>query len=459
MDVIVNKKYKRVIQLELNEISHEIISQLTANGLLPSFSYINEQWKFLQTTSETEYNHIEPWIQWVTAHTGKTLAEHELFHLSDAHKLKHPQIWETLSQHSIQSAIIGSMNATRGNTKGGIFIPDPWALHNDTFPEDLAPLWALLASKVQQHATCKKVPLSQLLQAHKICQNFGVSKKMYLRIIQQLIQQKINPKNKWKLAAIFDLFLTEIFDYILKTTDFGFYTLFLNSIAHYQHHYWRNFDSMPFSPDIKCNDIKPDHDPITYGYKIYDKILGNIIKQSDGDTLIIVLSGLSQVPYAEKESEGGMNYYRLNNHNDFAKSLGLPGEAYPMMSRDWQYRYVSKEDRENFLQVTEQLTINSEPLFKISEHTEGYFYIETAYTKGISKADIILRSKQPWVRFTQLFTNIAVKSGHHTGVGNLWISDPDAITTTGNTIPLKNIYSLGVKALTHEAPESLTSHE
>jgi hypothetical protein len=274
MEVIVNKKYKKVVQLELNEISYDIISQLihTKNSL-PSFSYINNNWKYLQTVSETEYSNIEPWIQWVTVHTGKTLEEHEIFHLSDAHKLKFPQIWETLSQHSIASGIVGSMNVTRGKTNGGIFIPDPWAQHNDTFPKELAPLWEVIASKAQQHATCKKTSVSQLLQVHKICKKLGVSKKMYLLIIQQLIQQKFNPKKKSKLAAIFDLFLAEIFNNVFRTTDYGFYTLFVNAIAHYQHHYWRAFDKRPFSPDIRYGDINSEDDPISYGYKIYDKIL------------------------------------------------------------------------------------------------------------------------------------------------------------------------------------------
>lgn len=447
MDIVLNKKYKRVIQLELNEISCEIISQLIASNALPSFAYISKHWKYLQTTSETEYKNIEPWIQWVTAHTGKTLTEHQIFHLSDVHKLKYPQIWETLSQHSIQSAIIGSMNATRRNTDGGVFIPDPWAQQNDTFPNELKPLWEIIASKVQQHATAKKISISTFFETYKICRKLKISKKMYYLIIKQLIQQKFNSKNKWKLAAIFDLFLAEIFNHLLKTTNFGFYTLFLNAIAHYQHHYWRSFDSTPFSANIKYHDIELNHDPITFGYKIYDKILENIIKYSSDDTLIIVVSGLSQVPYTEKEIEGGMNYYRLNNHKNFVQSLNLNGEVYPMMSRDWQYRYISTQDKENFLHSMSQLTINSEALFKISEHTQGYFYIETAYTKNITDKDIIFRGNQPWMQFNILFTNIATKSGHHTGIGNLWISDPEAITTTSNQIPLKDIYTIVLRAL------------
>jgi hypothetical protein len=47
--------------------------------------------------------------------------------MSDAHNLKQKQIFETLSEHGLESGIVGSMNTIRGNTQGGFFLPDPWA--------------------------------------------------------------------------------------------------------------------------------------------------------------------------------------------------------------------------------------------------------------------------------------------------------------------------------------------
>ncbi|WP_304986018.1 hypothetical protein [Coxiella-like endosymbiont] len=119
--------FKRIIQFELNEVSKIAVDTLITKGKLPHFKQINEQWNYLETTSEYTYELLEPWIQWITAHTGKTFSEHQIFHLSDAVHLKHPQIWETLSAQGIESGIVGSMNALRGKTKGGFFflIPGP----------------------------------------------------------------------------------------------------------------------------------------------------------------------------------------------------------------------------------------------------------------------------------------------------------------------------------------------
>ena len=41
----------------------------------------------------------------------------------------------------------------KGAAKDGIFFPDPWAKDGKTNPVDLQPLWNLVASKVQTHAT------------------------------------------------------------------------------------------------------------------------------------------------------------------------------------------------------------------------------------------------------------------------------------------------------------------
>lgn len=446
----VNKKYKRVIQLELNEISADVVGKIiNEHKELKNFAKLNREWKFLQTSSETEYDNIEPWIQWVTVHTGKELSEHKIFNLSDVHKLRHKQIWEKLSEHGVESGIIGSMNTIRRETRGGVFFPDPWAQNNETYPEEIKPLWKFIAKKVQQHAT-SKLSYKELIEAMRICKQMGLPPGLYVKVINQVIHQKLNSRTKWKLAGIFDLFLSEIFKSTLKKTDFGFYTLFLNSIAHYQHHYWRAFDTKPFSPIIKYNDIRKKDNPVLFGYKIYDKIIGDVLKlvADDKDTLIIILSGLSQVPYTLQEDEGGMNYYRLNNHKMFAKMIGLTGEVFPMMSRDWQYKYKTHAEREKALQVLASALVNGEKLFILTESTEGYIYIETAYTKGVDKNTLVNVSGKPLGLFHDLFTNIAVKSGHHTGTGNLWISDPNAIDiSSGEIIPLTEVHNLGLKAL------------
>src|SRR4026207_498000 len=73
----------RLLLLELNEVNFEFVEAYTRRGELPNFAALFQQHGFTRTTSETSYEQLEPWIQWVTAHTGKSLAEHSVFRLGD----------------------------------------------------------------------------------------------------------------------------------------------------------------------------------------------------------------------------------------------------------------------------------------------------------------------------------------------------------------------------------------
>ena len=69
---------------------------------------------------------VEPWIQWVSAHTGLTLAEHGIFRLGDIVSHELPQIWEQLEESGLRVGAISPMNAKHRLHKPAFFVPDPW---------------------------------------------------------------------------------------------------------------------------------------------------------------------------------------------------------------------------------------------------------------------------------------------------------------------------------------------
>lgn len=438
--------FKRIIQFELNEVSKIAVDTLIAKGKLPHFKQINEQWTYLETTSEYTYELLEPWIQWITAHTGKTFAEHQIFHLSDAVHLKHPQIWETLSAQGIESGIVGSMNALRGETKGGFFFPDPWSKKGATYPQNIQPLWDLISKKVQSHATAS-ITFSDLWKSLKICRAFKFPFSLYQRIAYQLISQKLDPFMRWKLPGIFDLFLTQIFKWLLSVSNYSFYTLFLNACAHYQHHYWRNFQPELFNKKIKSPDCQPHHDPLTYGLELYDNIIALALELAkDPETLVLIVTGLSQVPFTEKENEGGMNYYRLYDHKALLKKLSLNNyRVVPLMSRDWQIEAKMQSELDQAKIRLSHLSVNNHPLFRITQNTPCSLFIETAFTKGIQEETEIRDLKKSIGSFINYFCNIAVKSGHHQGIGSIWSSAN--LPFDNPQIPLTTLYPFTLETL------------
>ena len=73
----------KIILLGLNELNFEYIASYCKKGYLPTFNRLINDYGYTQTTSESEYKLLEPWIQWVTVHTGQTYNEHKVFRLGD----------------------------------------------------------------------------------------------------------------------------------------------------------------------------------------------------------------------------------------------------------------------------------------------------------------------------------------------------------------------------------------
>ncbi len=441
--------FKRVIQFELNELSTAAIMHDIKQKKLNNFKKILEEWCCLETTSEQKYQHLEPWIQWISAHTGKTFAEHQIFHLSESARLQHPQIWETLSQFGLDSCIVGSMNAHRGGSQGGFFFPDPWSKDGETHPESIQPLWNLISSKVKTHATA---PLTKrdLWKGFLLCQQFKLPLSLYTTIFKQLVTQKLFPLKKWRMPAIFDWFLTEIFRYLLKADQCRYYTLFLNACAHYQHHYWRHFQKELFDSSINSPDCGKHDNPLSYGLRQHDKVVQLAIEYAKNpENLVIIATGLSQVPYTIAESQGGENYYRLLHHQRLLTQLDLADcRALPLMSRDWQVVADNKKALDRAKEALAHLKIMGKNLFRIEKNTDNSLFIETAVTQHINPDEsIIFKNNHDLGAFKKFFRKTAIKSGHHCGRGSLWLSQAPKNINNTESLPITQLYSLTLNAL------------
>jgi hypothetical protein len=67
--------HKPLVLLALNEINFDIARQYVDKLDLQGFRAVFNG-ELHSTSSEAEYEKLEPWIQWVSAQTGKTASEH-----------------------------------------------------------------------------------------------------------------------------------------------------------------------------------------------------------------------------------------------------------------------------------------------------------------------------------------------------------------------------------------------
>ncbi len=86
----------------MNEINFSFVEKYIKEGKeLPNFMKIL-QMQSCRTISENKYELLEPWIQWVSAHTGKTFEEHNIFRLGDIVNSDVDQILKRLKEKDTQ---------------------------------------------------------------------------------------------------------------------------------------------------------------------------------------------------------------------------------------------------------------------------------------------------------------------------------------------------------------------
>ena len=145
----------RLLLIELNEVNFEFVRRYVAKGELPTLAGLLDLHGCQETTSESKYEHLEPWIQWVTAHTGQTFAEHGVFRLGDIVDRDIDQVWERLEREGKRVGAVSPMNAKNRTRQAAFFVPDPWTKTQVSGDRSLHLLAQALSQAVGDNASNK----------------------------------------------------------------------------------------------------------------------------------------------------------------------------------------------------------------------------------------------------------------------------------------------------------------
>jgi hypothetical protein len=65
-----------------------------ALGELPNFERFYNEAEVHETEADERAPNLEPWIQWITVHTGIPYRDHGIQRLGDGHELNEPSLWD-----------------------------------------------------------------------------------------------------------------------------------------------------------------------------------------------------------------------------------------------------------------------------------------------------------------------------------------------------------------------------
>ncbi|MUH73686.1 alkaline phosphatase family protein [Psychrosphaera haliotis] len=429
---------KNVILVEFNELVPHLVDKFMAEGHLPNFKRLADKSRCFVTDAAQSGEDLNPWIQWVTVHTGLTPEEHTVYRLNEADKCKGKYIWDDLSAQGKSSLIFGSMNGYITDSFKGTYLPDPW----DTLTqpsEKLKNYAEFIKAYVQGNPANSKVSAVQFLSF--MVQN-GLSFKTCLKIAKQLIIEKFDAKKKWRRAGLLDWIQLDVFRHLYKKERPTLATIFSNSTAHIQHTLWKE----SFPEEFGGNTAKTMSDnPMLISYINHDKLLGDILKLADENTEIALCTALSQQPYTKNEK----CFYHINDFNKLVSTLSIPGNPkyIPVMAEQFHIKFDSKE----------AVNVAFEHLSQFEMLNDSYFYEgsnkvfsmsideNTIHIKNRCSTEVkqgaIFRSSitEESFSFYDLFYKMDdQKTGIHHPHGIFWITSSNK-DTVNTIIPLEEV--------------------
>ncbi|MES1261397.1 MAG: alkaline phosphatase family protein, partial [Acidobacteriota bacterium] len=283
-----------VILLEFNELCPTLMTEFIAGGHLPNFSRLYDEAFVYVSDAEAKAPALEPWIQWITVHTGLTHEQHGVYDLGDGHKVRAPRVWDLLKRAGKTSWICGSMNTDFEKPFEALFLPDPWSAGVRPFPEkEFAPYYDFVSRNVQEY-TRDRVPLSHAdyLAFLRFMVAHGLSLSTATETAAQLMRERTNRQTRWQRATILDRLQWDVFTWYQKRYNPDFSTFFLNSTAHFQHMYWRNMQPDLFQVKPTAEEQAEHEDSILTGYQNMDEIVGKCLKSFGDRSTIILASAL-----------------------------------------------------------------------------------------------------------------------------------------------------------------------
>jgi len=456
-------KERAVIVLEFNELSPVLMRRFIDAGHLPNFRRLHDEARVWVTEAEERPPFLEPWIQWITVHSGESYHEHRVFNLDEGHTSPAPRLWDLASQAGLRSWICGSMNVAVAPDFQGWMLPDPWTTHVAPRPAELLPYFEFVRRHVLEH-TNDQVPVTHAdrLRFVTFMARHGLSAATAWAIVRQLAGERLDPRSRWRRAVLLDRLQFDLFRWHWQRERPAFSTFFLNSTAHFQHFYWRNLEPALFRVPPTDAEQRALADAVLFGYRQMDALVGECLAFAGNDAAIVLCTALSQQPCLTYEESGGKVIYRPR---DFERLLAFAGvtsshRVAPVMAEEFHLYLQSTAEAVEAERRLAAMRVGDRPALVIRRDGSGLFC--GCKIHGALEEDAgISTPTGARARFFDLFYQVeGVKSGMHHPDGLLWIRTPERIHVVHREpLPLTEVFPallalLGLPAPRRRTPEA-----
>ena len=421
-----------VIVLEFNELTPSLMDRFIGEGSLPGFERLRRESIVCVSDAEEDPPFLEPWVQWVTVHTGLSRAEHKVADLDEGPQLRVPRVWDLVSDAGKKVWVCGSMNAgIQGNGINGLFLPDPWTTSVEPYPQALfRPYYHFVRSYVQEY-TRDKPPLSKAdyLRFARFMATNGLAPKTVADTVRQLISERGSGGARWQRAAILDRIQWDVFRHHYRRLKPALATFFLNSTAHYQHYYWRNLDPHSFLLQPSEEEQAQYADAIRFGYRKMDEIVRECLDLAGPDATIVFCSALGQQPMSKYDVGSGKLHFKPTDPAALMRFAGVdaPYTYAPVMAENFHLHFEGEAAAEDAQRKLLALRMDGgAQVMDVQREGSRLHAGCIVITKPPEDASVSTPERNQPARFYDLFYQATgLKSGMHHPDGILWIRTPE----------------------------------
>lgn len=416
-----------VLMMELNELCPPIIDRMMAKGELPNFQRLHAKSDVHVTWADDP--DLEPWVQWVTLHTGKTQEVHGAKELDEGYRVDLPRVWDMMGDAGYSSLVFGSMNSRRFSDKS-FLVPDPWSVHIEPSDPAYKAFHEFIAFNVTEHTNARAKPSKKMvLDFARFMVARGLSINTVMKAIRQLAAERTSGRDlKWARSMILDLLMWDVFEKEYRRRKPDFATFFANSTAFLQHRYWRHMQPEVYQVKPSEADMASYGDAIESSYRHMDWLLGRAMQLVGPKGRIVFATALSQEANLRYEHIGGKFVYRAHAFEELNAFMGGPKDVTfePVMTHQAWASMKSEADANQFEAALAGLQSNGVTAMEWRRDGNRIFF----WSRFISKVDddmmLTRASTREQKAFSELFALIGqVNNSQHNRSGCFWIERAD----------------------------------
>ena len=446
---------KSLIVLEFNELCPPILNRLMAKGALPNFRRLHDRSEvFVSTTKDAS---LEPWVQWVSYHTGQPQAVHGITELDQGHCIELRQLWDRFAEDGNRALVFGSMNVSPSRNERVTVVPDPWSRHVPPSDDAFRVFHRFIAHKVTEHANPDAeaggrdaLAFAGFLASH------GLSLRTAGRAAAQLLAERLGRRDRrWHRATILDQLSWDVFkhSYRKRRPEVAFF--FANSVAFYQHRYWRHMAAEEYSVKPSDEELASYGDAIETGYRGLDLLVGDALRMAGDDGAVVLVTALSQEANLRYEDIGGKFVHRPRDFRRLLDWLGAPASATvePVMTHQAWASFASEADARSFEAALGKVTAGGEPVFAWRrDGARVMFWCN--FIQPLDDGTLMYCGNEESVLFAELFAPVGyVNNSQHHRDGAFWIMSPGRPHRVATAkLPLETAAEMTMNVLSQRQP-------